>query len=244
MNESTIQKSNLQKSNRLNFAIAGGLLVLFVLYTASLLFVDVAPIGPRGSSVAYASMNQAVRHFVGVNMNLYQITDWASLAAILVALGFSFFGLLQWIRRKHILRVDISILVLGGFYLIVFAAYAFFEVFVLNYRPVLIDEILEASYPSSTTMLVMTIMPTAMIQFHRLIGNQQVRVAVNIICALFTVLMVIGRMASGVHWITDIFGGLLLSSMLVMLYYAVVRHFESKKEAEPIVCSTSQNIEL
>lgn len=223
-----MRESNLQKSNRTNFVIAGVLLVLFILYTISLLFIDVAPIGPRGSWVAYASVNEAVRQFVGVNMNLYQITDWASLAAIFVALGFSFLGLIQWVKRKHILRVDKSILTLGGFYLVVFAAYVFFEVFVVNYRPVLVDGMLEASYPSSTTMLVMTIMPTAMILFHRLIDSHKARVAVNTICGLFTVLMVVGRVASGVHWITDILGGLLLSSGIVMLYYSVCKYIDGK----------------
>lgn len=129
--------------------------------------------------------------------------------------------------------MDHSILVLGGFYLLVIAAYLFFEYNIVNYRPVLINNILEASYPSSTTMLVMCIIPTAMMQFHRLIQNKKVRIVVNTLCGAFAVLMVVGRLLSGVHWLTDILGSILLSSMLVMLYYSVNVYIESKQIQQP-----------
>lgn len=96
------------------------------------------------------------------------------------------------------------------------------------YRPVLIDGVLEASYPSSTTMLVMCIMPTAMMQFHRLIQSNKIRKSINTLCGIFTVFMVVGRILSGVHWLTDIFGGILLSVALIMLYHSINQFIESK----------------
>ena len=163
------------------------------------------------------------------NILPYNITDWLGLVAMIVALGFAVLGLVQLIKRKSLSRVDNSILVLGGFYLLVVAAYLFFEYNIVNYRPVLINSILEASYPSSTTMLVMCIMPTAMMQFHRLIQNKTVRIVVNILLGIFTILMIVGRMLSGVHWFTDILGGMLISSALVMLYHSVNVYIESKQ---------------
>ena len=151
-------------------------------------------------------------------MTLYNITDWAGVVAIFIALGFAILGLTQWIKRKHIWKVDRSILVLGAFYILVFGAYVFFEFHVINRRPVLINGILEASYPSSTTMLAMCVLPTAMMQFHRLIKNTRVRNTVNTLCGLFTAFMVIGRIVCGVHWFTDIIGGLVFSIAMILLY--------------------------
>ena len=200
------------------FVLGAILLVFFVLFTWSLTFIDVQPIGPNGSSVAYASINKAVHNLFGVNMTLYNITDWAGVVAIFIALGFAILGLAQWIKRKHIWKVDRSILVLGAFYILVFGAYVFFEFHVINRRPVLINGILEASYPSSTTMLAMCVLPTAMMQFHRLIKNTRVRNTVNTLCGLFTAFMVIGRLVCGVHWFTDIIGGLVFSIAMILLY--------------------------
>ncbi len=223
----------MKKRNKSNLMATGGLLILFILYTISLMYIDVKPIGPQDSAVAFATINGSVQRLFNVNMLLYNITDWLGLVAILVALGFAVLGLVQLIKRKRLSRVDHSILVLGGFYLLVIAAYLFFEYNIVNYRPVLINNILEASYPSSTTMLVMCIIPTAMMQFHRLIQNKKVRIVVNTLCGAFAVLMVVGRLLSGVHWLTDILGSILLSSMLVMLYYSVNVYIESKQIQQP-----------
>lgn len=117
--------------------------------------------------------------------------------------------------------MDTDILVLGGFYILVMAAYVFFEIVVINYRPVLIQGYLEASYPSSTTMLVMCVMPTAVMQFQSRMKNETLKKTVTIVLIAFTVFMVVGRLLSGVHWITDIIGGALLSAGLVMVYVTV-----------------------
>ena len=202
------------------FILGGILLILFVLFTWSLTFIDVQPIGPNGSSVAYASINHAVHKLFGVNMTLYNTTDWTGVVAIFIALGFAVIGLVQWVKCKRILKVDSSILILGVFYILVFSAYVFFEFHVINRRPVLINGILEASYPSSTTMLAMCVLPTAMMQFHRLIKNTKIRNAINVLCGLFTAFMVIGRLICGVHWFTDILGGLIFSVAMILLYCA------------------------
>ncbi|MHC1720400.1 MAG: phosphatase PAP2 family protein [Clostridiaceae bacterium] len=204
------------------------LFLLFIVYTAALIHIDVKPIGPNGSCVGFATVNQAVHQLLGVHMKLYNITDWLSIAAIILMLSFAFLGLVQLIKRKSLLRVDSSILVLGGFYLLVFAAYSFFECYIVNYRPVLIEGVLEASYPSSTTMLVLCVIPTAMMQFQRLIKSSVARTITNTGIGIFTAAMVMGRLVSGVHWFTDILGGVLLSAALVMLYYSVNVYIEPK----------------
>ena len=213
----------MKKRNQRQMCVSLGLLILFVLWTAAVRLFDVRPIGPNGSSVGFAALNGAVRELTGVHMALYTVTDWLSLIPLFVAIGFAALGLWQLIRRKSVFKVDYNIIVPGGFYVLVMAVYLFFEAVVVNYRPVLIDGFLEASYPSSTTVLVMCVIPTAMMQLHQRIGNKTVRVVVLVALALFTVLMVLGRLMSGVHWVTDIIGGMLLSAGLVMLYDAVCK---------------------
>ena len=201
--------------------MGAGLIAVFVLLTVLVSVVDVRAIGPNGSSVGFATLNGYVHDLTGVKMFLYTITDWLGLVPIGVAFGFAVLGLVQWVGRKSLFKVDRSILALGGFYIIVLAMYIFFEIVVINYRPVLIDGYLEASYPSSTTMLVMCVMPTAMMQLHARIKSDVFRRCVLISIAAFTAFMVIGRLASGVHWLTDIIGGALVSAGLVITYASV-----------------------
>ncbi|MBO5837594.1 MAG: phosphatase PAP2 family protein, partial [Oscillospiraceae bacterium] len=154
----------------------------------------------------------------GVHMSLYTITDWLGLVPLVFVIGFALLGLIQWIKRRHILKVDYNILILGSFYIIVMAVYVLFEMLVVNYRPILINGYLEASYPSSTTMLVMCVMPTAIMQFNSRIKNNIIKRCVTYTISAFIVFMVIGRLISGVHWFTDIVGGTLLSAGLVLIY--------------------------
>lgn len=202
--------------------MAGGMLAAFALWTMLVCLVDVQAIGPGHSTVGFAAINRWFHDLTGVHMTLYVITDWLSLMPAGIVVGFAMLGLGQWIARKDIRKVDNSLLALGGFYMAVLGAYLFFEEFVVNYRPVWIEGVLEASYPSSTTMLVMCVMPTAMMQMKERIKSCAVRRFVLLAMGAYMALMVAARLASGVHWLSDIIGGMLFSAGFVMLYDAVV----------------------
>ena len=197
---------------------SASLLSAFILWTILVRVIDVKAIGPQGSVVGFATFNRFFHNLTGVNMFLYTVTDWLGLVPFVVAFGFATLGLIQWIKRKKLLKVDYSILVLGVFYIVVMAVYIFFEICVINYRPVLISGCLEASYPSSTTMLVMCVMPTALMQFNARIKNKVFKRCVATVIVAFIVFMVLCRLISGVHWISDIIGGALFSAGIVMLY--------------------------
>ena len=209
----------MNKVRSTKFKLALSILLLFALWTVLLQTVDVQPIGPYNSEVGFATINRFFHNLTGVHIWLYTVTDWAGLVPVAFGFGFAVLGLVQWIHRKKIWKVDYSILILGGYYILVLAAYLLFEEFAINYRPVLINGYLEASYPSSTTLLVLCVMPTANMQLKQRIKSRCIIVAIN----AFTVFMVIGRLLSGVHWLTDIIGGVLLSIGLVMLYDAIVK---------------------
>ncbi len=206
-----------------NFIGSTIFLLLFILWTLAVSVIDVKTIGPLESAVGFATINKLVHNLTGVNFILYNITDWLGLVPLAVCFGFGVLGFMQLIKRKIIFKVDYDILVLGVFYIIVIAVYLLFEVVVINYRPVLINGVLEVSYPSSTTMLTLCVMPTAIMQFNKRIKNITVKNAVVLISVIFTVFMVVGRIFSGVHWITDIIGGALFSAGILMMYFSVIK---------------------
>lgn len=201
------------------------LFLTFGLWTALVCLVDIQPIGPAESEVGLATLNGWFHDLTGVHMFLYDLTDILSLIPFGFVFGFAVLGLTQWIKRKKLSAVDSDILLLGGFYVATGLAYLFFEIFAVNFRPVLIKGILEASYPSSTTLLVICIMSTAIVQMYYRVKNKPIRNTVILVMAVFSAFMVIGRAVCGVHWLTDIIGGILLSTGLVMTYRSFL-HFK------------------
>ena len=198
-------------------------LILFTLWTILIRSVDVKPIGPNNSSVGFSTINLFINKLTGINMIIYNITDWLGIIPFLIILFFALVGLIQWIERKSILKVDYSLLILGIFYLIVLLIFFFFEKITINYRPILINGNLEDSYPSSTTMLVTCVIPTAVSQLRYYIKSKNFRITLFIILYSFAVFMVVARLISGVHWFTDIIGGILISIGLVFIYIAFIK---------------------
>jgi len=200
---------------------------MFIVFTLGVTNCDVGPIGPEGTTVGFASLNRSIHEFFGVQMIWYTITDWLGVIAILTAFGYAAVGMVQLIRRKSIRKVDGPIVAMGFLYLLVIAFYLFFEWVVINYRPVLLDGVLEVSYPSSHTMLVVSVMAAAAIQQHTQFPERRKQsLAIDVAAGLIIAVTVVGRLLSGVHWFTDIAGGVLLSSALTALYRAVVECIE------------------
>jgi len=198
------------------------LLVGFAVWTFLIQEVDVQPIGPNGSSVGFAALNGWFHQLTGVHWMLYTLTDWLGLVPICVCLIFAGVGFVQLVHRKSLLKVDLDIILLGVYYVLVIFGYLLFEMVPINYRPVLIEGFLEASYPSSTTLLVLSVMPTLYFQAQQRLTSNALRQTILIFSVLFSAFMVIGRLVSGVHWLTDIVGAVLLSSGIFLIYKASV----------------------
>ena len=207
----------------LTFAIS--LFLAFGLWTALVCLVDIQAIGPLGSTVGLATLNGWFHNLTGVHWSIYNITDALSVIPFAIVFGFAVLGLTQWIKRKKLSAVDSDIRLLGLFYVATGIAYIFFEIFKINFRPVLVEGVLEASYPSSTTMLILCIMSTAIIQVYYRLKNKPIRNTVIITMIAFSAFMVIGRAVCGVHWLSDIIGGALLRMGLVMTYRSFI-HFK------------------
>lgn len=209
----------LKNNALISLSLAGIFLLAFLLLTILVKTVDVQAIGPNGSKIGLAALNGAVFNAIGENVLFYNITEFLGLLPFAVAGSFAVLGACQAIKRKSIKKVDLEIYILGAFYIAVIAAYILFEIVEINYRPILVDGALEASYPSTHTMLAVCIMTTAIIELHRLIKNKKaLLIAADCLCVAIAAAIVIGRLLSGVHWTTDIIAGLLLSGALVSLY--------------------------
>ena len=203
---------------------------LFVFWTVLLRSVDVQPAGESGTAVGFATVNSFFHRLTGVHMWIYTVTDWLGLVPVFVCLGFGVLGLAQLVKRKSLLKVDGDILLLGGYYVVVMCCYLIFEKIPFNYRPILIEGRMEVSYPSSTTLLVLCVMPTLVFQLRRRVERATIQNGVTVAVMVFSVAMVFGRLVSGVHWLTDIIGGVLLSAGLFELYRGIVLCREEKRE--------------
>ncbi|MBR5595823.1 MAG: phosphatase PAP2 family protein [Lachnospiraceae bacterium] len=212
----------MKKKTKGLFIIGSLFLIAFVIWTLLIQIVDVQSIGQKGTEIGFATFNMWFHHLTGVHMVIYTITDWLGLVPIFVCMIFGGIGLGQWIKRRILLKVDFDIIVLGIYYVIVILGYLIFEMIPINYRPILIEGFMEASYPSSTTLLVLSVMPTLIFQVKKRVKNVMVKKVISILAMLFSLFMVLGRWICGVHWFTDIIGSILLSAGLFYIYRAVV----------------------
>lgn len=201
------------------------LFIFAALFTILVTKVDVRPIGPQGSSVGFAGINGTVANLIGTHKVFYYISSALGYLSLMLAAGFAAVGVMQMVKTKSISGVDKKIVIMGFMYVLVLGMYVGFDKLALNYRPVILDEGLEPSYPSSHTMLAVSIIGCAMVFFNRLRLKQDARDMGNRFGYVIMALAVLTRLMSGVHWFTDIIGGVLISLVVVSLYYTLVLIF-------------------
>ncbi len=204
-------------------------IAIFVFWTMLIQTVDVQQVGQNGTNVGFATLNCWFHKLTNVNMTIYHVTDWLGLVPILSCIIFGGVGFVQLIKRRSLFKVDYDIIILGLYYVIVILGYLVFETIPINYRPILIDGRMETSYPSSTTLLVLSVMPTVSFQVNRRIKNTFIKNSINASVVLFMLLMVIGRTIAGVHWLTDIIGSIILSAGLYLIYQSIVLLIDKKQ---------------
>ncbi len=208
------------------------LLSAFIVWTILIQSIDIQAVGVNGTTIGFATINTWFHKLTGVHMTFYTITDWLGLVPICICGFFGVIGLRQLIKRKSLFKVDADIILLGIYYVIIIFAYLAFEMIPINYRPILINGFKEASYPSSTTLLVLSVMPSLKFQIARRSRNVILHNTVNVFATAFSAFMIIGRLLSGFHWYTDIIGSVLLSTGLFKLYHFSVGFVEQRKSEQ------------
>lgn len=204
------------------------MIILAVIYTILVKIIDVAPIGPNNSEVGFSKINGFFHNLLGSNMTIYKITEILGIIPLLMAGIYAIIGVVELIKRKSLTKVDYEIYALAGLYVVVLGLYVFFEKCIINYRPILIDGVLEASYPSSHTLMALCICGSSIIVnkriFHKKIFNLE-----NKLSIFLMITIILGRFISGVHWFSDILGGIFISLALLSSFYTVISSFTHKK---------------
>lgn len=198
-------------------------ILIFIIWTLSLLMIDVKALGVNHTNIGLSSINIWFHQMTGTNMFLYILTDWLGLVPVFVCMCFGLLGCIQLFKRRSLIKVDYDLIVLGIYYIVVILSYLLFEKLSINYRPILIDRRMEVSYPSSTTLLVFSVMSSLYEQVNRRIINIQSKNIINLCIIIFIVFMIGGRLLSGVHWLSDIIGSIFISLGYYFLYKGALK---------------------
>ena len=191
--------------------------IVSIIYIIMLKTIDVKPIGPYHTKVGFAAINNFVHTHLAKNMIWYNITKYLGYLTFILIIYYAIIGLKQLIKNKSLKKVDKKIILLGAFYVLVGIVYVVFEKVIINYRPVLMGDELEASFPSSHTMLALCVCASSLIMSKYYLKDKGIKKILDIITWVVMIVLVVGRLISGVHWLTDILGGILISGFLLSI---------------------------
>ena len=199
--------------------------MLSIIFTLLVVKFDVKSVGVNATNIGFSSLNTFVFSKIGTSNIWYNITEVLGYIALVLVFIYGLYGAYDLIKKKCILKVNKDIIILGVFYIIVFGLYILFENIIINYRPILVDGTLEASYPSSHTLLSICVFGSSILINKKLFANKKINI-INIILLLMMILTVIGRLLSGMHWFTDIIGGVLISSFLLASFNLCINNIK------------------
>ncbi|MBR5926475.1 MAG: phosphatase PAP2 family protein [Firmicutes bacterium] len=206
----------------INIIAAAVCYVAFVIFTKAVMTYDLQPIAPDGSMVGFGSYNRRIFEQLGTNEMWYEITQVLGWLALLICAVFALIGLVQLIKGKSLAAVDPDIICMGVLYVLCIIAYVVFLKVTINVRPVLEDGVAEASYPSSHTVLAFCVFASLLIEIRRRITDSARAMIESIACAFFMSITIFGRLLSGMHWATDIIGGVILSMAFIFTFAAIL----------------------
>ena len=194
--------------------------LIAVVFTVLVKIVDVGFVSSTGSLVGFSSVNIPFSQKFGFNPIFYKVSEVLGYLIFLVIAVFAFIGCYQLIKRKSLMKVDKDLYALGITYVFTFALYIFFDkVLVINLRPIIMagESIAEPSFPSSHTLLAVSVLGTAISECGK-IRKKSFRVSLVIVLAILMGATVLSRLFSGVHWVTDIVAGILWGEVMMTLY--------------------------
>lgn len=194
-------------------AAFAGFAVLIILLSCA----DVR-VAPNGGKIGLGKMNITVSYALGYGETWYKISKILGYVVLAAAVFNVAVTVWQYFKRKKLIAVDREFLCLCGLYAAVAVVYVAFELFPVNFRPTSSGNNLEASFPSSHALLALTVCGSSAIVAFRKIGSRPWRIAAITAESVLAVALVASRTLSGVHWITDVIGSVILSVALVSCF--------------------------
>ena len=195
-------------------------LLLFAGFTYLVMTYDVANVGFEGTPIGFSSINTRFHRDFGYNEKCFVVTEYLGYICLAMAFANAVIAFLDFVKVKgRIGKMQRRYVITMFFYAVVVALYVLFMFVTINYRP---NEA-ESSYPSSHTMLALCVMSSEIAMLHY--SAKRLRfwaIIFQILCFVCMVAMVVLRLLSGVHWLTDIIGSGLLSLGLVSLYFGLL----------------------
>lgn len=219
---------------RRKFLLAGVMLAVFICLTVLLYTADRQPyttlVTPYAegaeaetATIGLAGLNLKVSEWLGFRNVFYEITEILGYVEIAVAVCIFLLAVYQLVTRKSVRKMDREVIAMMVPYALIVIFYVLFERISPNFRPVLLEEGLEMSFPSTHTVLGVGIMVTAEAFFARHFRNNTFMGKwMPWICRIISVTTVFCRTMSGVHWATDILGGLILAFAIAFVYDGLI----------------------
>ena len=203
---------------------------LFIVLFILLKTVDVKEVGLYGLNHTYYHEYNKVLDIIS------DVIFYIVLAFNIFLIGFVIY---KMVKKKE--KIDYKFLVYVLVLSLGIIIWLLFDyVFKINNRPNIIDGKVEASFPSTHVLLTTYIMLSSPYIFLKMDGKKGLEnqnklgfeEIITIIFMAIMLVMVILRLYSGMHWLTDCVAGLLLGIFLFGIYYLIISIIKSKESLE------------
>lgn len=179
------------------------------------------------------NMNEFVFNLLGVNgvnKTVDKVTDILIAVVLAVIVAFGVTGVVQWIKRKSFKKIDAELRwMILPIVLVALVWFIFEKLVILNYRPYLVDGVAEPSFPSTHTMIAAGAMIVTMIVLPKYIKKRWLRIVLDILAGILIFAIGFGRIYAGMHWTTDVLGGLIFGADIALVYGIILKHVKEKK---------------
>lgn len=209
------------------FILSGISLLLFFGLIYAIKNIDVNVIGPENTAIGLSKLNEFGHNLFGYKPLLYKISDYLGYLCIAAGTAVGIMGIVQLFKRKSFFKVDEEIYAFAVLLVVILTLYVVFEIVVINYRPVILEGDLhvEASFPSSHTVLSLCVALGVASLLNKYVESIRLRLTLKIVLYGLAILTTLLRLISGVHWISDILGGSLISTCILLFFSGIIDYY-------------------